>query len=542
MITAIAAIILSSLLLTSTLYTVYESTHIQNMQREADALVYALDTLDDDLQYLQHYSSDIRITWIAPDGTVLYDNTTDASLLDSHADRPEVMDALAQGRGESRRFSDTLAETTQYEARLTQDGCILRLSCTRSTVLGVLWNNLPLLAFILLFAGLLAFCIASIAARRIVAPINQLNLDAPLENTVYDELSLLLNRMDHQHAQIREQVHALERARSETDAIIDGMREGMILMDRKNLILSMNHSAAALFNVTGEDHLQQSLSTVCQDEGVHEMIAQAQDGHNSDLYIRRDEKTYHLFASPVRRKEKVRGVVLLILDVTARYIAEASRREFSANVSHELKTPLTSISGYAEIIRDGIAQPQDVAAFAGKIHTESKRLIALVNDILALSKLDEKQGLGAREWVELMPMLQSLIDTYAPIAQEKGLTLTLQGCSASVEGYPMLLRELFQNLIDNAIKYTPHGGHVQLSVTMDGYHVLCCVQDTGIGIPKEHQPHVFERFYRVDKSHSRATGGTGLGLAIVKHAAEVHHAQIHLESEEHQGTSITIHF
>ncbi|MBQ8618137.1 MAG: GHKL domain-containing protein, partial [Clostridia bacterium] len=253
-------------------------------------------------------------------------------------------------------------------------------------------------------------------------------------------------------------------------------------------------------------------------------------------------RTYRIFASPVMREDKVRGVVLLALDISARYAAEASRREFTANVSHELKTPLTSISGYAEIIESGIAKQEDVPVFAGKIRAEAKRLVALVNDILELSRLDEKQGLGAKELVSLLPMLNALADNFQPIAQEKGVVLSVEGCNATVEGYPVLLRELFHNLIDNAIKYTPSGGRVTVQLSQEGGHVCCTVKDTGIGIPQEHQAHVFERFYRVDKSHSRQTGGTGLGLAIVKHVAEVHQAQVKLESNPHEGTAVSIIF
>ena len=266
------------------------------------------------------------------------------------------------------------------------------------------------------------------------------------------------------------------------------------------------------------------------------------------MVLPRDSRTYRIFASPVLRADKVRGVVLLALDISAHYAAEASRREFTANVSHELKTPLTSISGYAEIIESGIAKQEDVPAFAGKLRTEAKCLVALVNDILQLSRLDEKQGLGVKEHVALLPMLEGLAESFAPIASEKGVALSVEGPDAAVEGYPVLLRELFHNLIDNAVKYTPVGGSVTVQLSRQEGHVCCTVQDTGIGIPQEHQPHVFERFYRVDKSHSRQTdsgapvGGTGLGLAIVKHVAEVHQAQVMLESRPQEGTAVSVVF
>jgi len=539
--TAVLALLLTSALLVGTLYNVYEHRISEELRTEAEYIVRALDMLQDDRSYFTQLTTSNRVTLISPDGEVLYDSDADEARMDSHAQRPEVIAALAGDTGESTRYSDTLSEMTIYYARRTADGNVVRIASTRSSVLGVFLNVAPQIIVMLLTVAALSLLIARYSSRQIVQPINDLNLDEPLENDVYDELAPLLTRMDKQHGQIRQQMHDLARAHADLNAIMENMREGLLLIDRENRILSINGSAAAIF-AAAADVIGCDLLTICRDASVLEAVKAAQKGDSCDVVLPRDSRTYRIFASPVMRDEKVRGVVLLALDISARYAAEASRREFTANVSHELKTPLTSISGYAEIIESGIAKQEDVPAFAGKIRAEAKRLVALVNDILELSRLDEKQGLGPKEPVALLPLLEALSESFQPIAQEKGVALSVEGCEATVEGYPVLLRELFHNLIDNAIKYTPRGGSVALLVAQQEGRICCTVEDTGIGIPEEHQPHVFERFYRVDKSHSRQTGGTGLGLAIVKHATEVHQAQVTLESQLQEGTTVSVMF
>ena len=544
LLTAVLALLLASALLTGTLYNVYEGRISAELRTEADCILRALDMCGDDLAYFDGLESVSRVTLIAADGAVLYDSAADQSRMDSHAERPEVLAALESGTGESTRYSDTLSEVTIYYARRTALGNVLRIASTRSSALGVFLNVAPQVVVMLLTVAALSLLIARFAARQIVQPINDLDLDAPLENNIYDELAPLMTRMDRQHAQIRQQMRDLSRAHADLNAIMQNMREGLILIDRESRIISINGSAMKIFGVKGVISPDADLLTVCRDAAVIEIVKAAQNGDNGDTILTRNDRTYRIFASPVIRSDKVRGVVLLALDVSARYAAEASRREFTANVSHELKTPLTSISGYAEIIEGGIAKAEDVPVFAGKIRAESARLLALVNDILALSRLDEKQGLGAKEQVPLASMLAAVKEAFAPVAAEKGVSLTLRPVEGNptVEGYPVLLRELFHNLIDNAVKYTPEGGSVTIRLGQESGHIACTVEDTGVGIPKEHQDRVFERFYRVDKSHSRQTGGTGLGLAIVKHVAEVHKASIALASELGKGTKITVTF
>ena len=542
LLTSVMALLLTSALLVGTLYNVYESRISAELRTEAEYIVRALDTMDDDLSFLRGLTLNHRITLISPDGVVLYDSAADEARMDSHAERPEVSDALVTGTGESKRYSDTLSDITTYYARRTANGNVLRIASTRSTLVGLFLDVAPQIVVMMLMVAALSLLIARFSARQIVQPINELNLDEPLENDIYDELAPLLTRMDRQHMQIRQQMHDLARAHADLNAIMQNMREGLVLIDKSDRIISINGSAMKVFGVKGIIAPEADLLTICRESSIIEIVKEAQQGRSDDTVFVRGDHTYRIFASPVLREEKVRAVVLLALDVSARYAAEASRREFTANVSHELKTPLTSISGYAEIIASGIAKNEDIPVFAGKIHAEAKRLVALVNDILDLSRLDEKQGLGNKENVPLLPMLKGLEESFRPIAQEKDIEVRVEGSNATVEGYPTLLRELFHNLIDNALKYTPAGGNVTVTLSQEGGHPICTVADTGIGIPKEHQPHVFERFYRVDKSHSRQTGGTGLGLAIVKHVAEVHHADVKLESEPGKGTKMIVTF
>lgn len=540
---AVLAVLLTAGLIVPALYNAYEGSMSRELRQETDSLAKALALVEDDGAFLRSLTTGSRVTLIDQDGTVLFDSMADASQMGSHASRPEVMQAFADGYGESTRTSDTLSETTLYCAMRTGDGQVLRLANTRSSMLGTFVNVLPLLCAMLIGVGVASLLLARRAARKIVAPINALDLDYPLENDTYDELAPLMTRMHRQHQQIQQEMHIIENARAELSAIMANMREGMILLDKEQNVLSMNESAAQIFSAKAEEAQGQNLLKINRDAQLHEMVQRSLAGEGASMTMTRSDRHYDIYANPVLKNGAVRGVVLLILDVTERMAAEESRREFTANVSHELKTPLTSISGFAEIIRDGIAKPEDVQHFAGMICKEAARLMALVNDILELSRLDEQKNLGAKDNVPLYYLLRELVEDMTPAAEKKQLTLNLSGDeSAAVYGYPVLLREMLFNLLDNAVKYTPEGGQVSASVEKENGKIVCTVKDTGIGIPKEHQPHVFERFYRVDKSHSRQTGGTGLGLAIVKHTAQIHGAQVQLDSCEGCGTTVKVSF
>ena len=540
--TAILAVVLTAALLVSAMYGAYEGSIRKELQQEARYIIGAMEISEDPLEYLMSLSTDNRITLVAHDGTVVFDSVAAFDSMENPAARPEIVQALPKGWGESTRASDTMSEVTLYYAQKTADGHVLRIANTRSSIIGTFVGVLPLIIGMLFGVVLLSFFIARRAAKRIVAPINTLDLKSPLDNDAYDELAPLLTRMEKQHSQINQHVRELETARSELAAVMDNMREGMILLDAKDHILSINQSAADIFAVTASAHIGENLLSITRDANLYDKVQQALQGSVGDLIMAHDNRHYQFFVSPVRRDAQIRGAVLLILDVTERFTAEESRREFTANVSHELKTPLTAISGFAEIIRDGIAKPEDVQHFAGMICKEAARLIALVNDILNLSQLDEKHNLGQIESVALHPLLQGLVDDFALPARQKNLSIALCGEEVQVKGYPVLLREMFFNLIDNAVKYTPDGGSITLEVQEYANLVQFVISDTGIGIPKEHHAHVFERFYRMDKSHSRQTGGTGLGLAIVKHIVQIHHAELSLASEPGEGTIITIRF
>lgn len=540
--TAIIAVLLASMLTGISIYRYSEARAIEELRSSAGYILLGLSRSEDETAYFQGFSSQDRVTLVDGNGNVLYDNQADATSLENHLDRPEIQAALRDGTGESRRYSNTLAEMTFYYTARTSAGNVLRIANTRSSALGMYLHMLPLMVVITLAAVLGSLLVARVVAKRIVAPMNALNLDAPLENDVYDELSPLLLRMERQRQEIARQMRQLAERKSELSAIAENMREGLVLLDPRGMVLSMNESAAAIFGVSAKQYIGEDMLCVNRDAAVRDALLAAENGGSADDIWEQNGRYYRLLASPVLQDSETLGIVLLMLDTTEKYAAEISRKEFTANVSHELKTPLTSISGYAEIMRDGVARPEDVQKFSSRICQETSRLIALINDILELSRLDEKKGLGVRERVNLLELSRDVVGRLEPLAREKSISLTLKGENCQISGYPLLLNEMFCNLVDNAIRYTPAGGNVDVRVGVEEGKPAFCVSDTGIGIPAEHQPHVFERFYRVDKSHSKATGGTGLGLSIVKHGAEIHGAEIRLESEPGQGTRIQLVF
>lgn len=532
---ALLAATLAAALIVLSLFGIYEADMTGELRSEANALRYALLRAPDEEAYFDGFTSRNRVTLIGGDGTVLYDSGADAATLDNHASRPEVQSAMENGWGEAERYSDTLAESTYYYALRTDDGNVLRVASTRSSVWGVLLSALPTLGVALAVAVLFSLVVARIEAGRIVAPLNALDLKAPLENKVYDELTPLLTRMD-RHMRARDE------ARQNLSTIMDNMREGMVLLDFQGIILAMNSSAERVLGIPAGDNLGRDMLSACHNPAVGDAAYTALTGRHTSLPMDFGGRHYQLLAHPVLAGGRTGGAVLLVLDVTEHYAAEKSRREFTANVSHELKTPLTSISGYAEIIRDGVAKPEDVSNFAGRIHAEAARLLSLINDILALSRLDEKQGIGERESLSLLAVAREAASRLENLAREKGVELGVSGDPAPIRGHRVLLGEMLFNLVDNAVKYTPAGGRVEVQVKEGRTGARCIVWDTGIGIPAVHQDRIFERFYRVDKSHSRATGGTGLGLSIVKHGAEIHGAEIELTSREDEGTCVTLKF
>lgn len=490
-----------------------------------------------------------RITYIDSDGTVLYDTDEQAARMENHNERPEIRQARETGIGEAERYSDTLKKKTFYYAKQLNDGKILRVAMATESVYVTMWEQFFVLA---LLAGLL-FLVSALAAgnlsRRIVDPINNLDLRHPLKQGAYDELSPLLLRIEHQNQQIAAQIEDLRARQAEFSAITDNMQEGLVLLNDQLQVVSINESAKKVLGVnqwettdSEKGILLTTLQMTAHGRELQEAIHGAWLGESRHCLLEHESRQYSLLASPVQQGAQGGSLVILLLDVTEQMEAERVRREFSANVSHELKTPLTSISGYAEIMKDGLVRQEDVSRFAGRIHKEAQRLIALVQDIIQLSRIEEGPADWQWEMVELKELCEEMAEHLASKAATRQIKVTVTGNEARVTGVRRLLEEMVTNLCDNAIKYNRPGGHVAMDIGKTSSGICLTVEDDGIGIPVEHQSRIFERFYRVDKSHSRETGGTGLGLSIVKHAAAIHQAQIHLDSDGATGTCITVCF
>lgn len=486
-------------------------------------------------------SEDLRITWIDKDGKVLFDNRTDASSMENHLEREEVREAVESGYGTSARYSETLTEKSLYSAKKLSDGSIVRLSVSQYSVITLFLGMLRPVLFIALLAVILALVLAYRLSKNIVTPLNKLDLDAPLSNEVYEELSPLLQRMDAQQKQLKSQAKELERKREEFEAATANMSEGLVVLNEQGEILSVNRTASDILGMT-DACLGKDILSVNGSAEMQEMLRQARTGENAEITVSVGGRDFRFNASPVVTEKKVAGIALLIFDITEEEKAEQMRREFTANVSHELKTPLHTISGYAELLANGMVEEKDTAEFSQKIYAEAQRMIRLVEDIIRLSNLDEGATELAREEADLLKIAEKAVESLAPAAEKENVSVEFSGEKAELSGIPQLLSAIVYNLTDNAIKYNHSGGKVFVSVTNVPDGVLLSVKDTGIGIPKDQQERVFERFYRVDKSHSKEVGGTGLGLSIVKHAAKLHGAKITLESEPGKGTEIAVLF
>ncbi len=488
-----------------------------------------LDTID---------SNRYRLTWIAPDGTVLYDTQADASTMENHAAREEVQQALATGEGESSRYSQTLLEKTIYVARRMDDGSVLRICVSRQTLAVLLLGMLQPVLVILLAAVIFSALLAKRLSHRIVEPLNAIDLDHPLEAKAYDEIAPLLGRINRQHEQIDDQLRELQRKTDEFTHITQSMPEGLVLLDNKNAILSINPSASKLFSAQA-GCVGQNFLTLDRSTDVSQAIDRARETGHSETRVELSGRIYQFDISRIESAGEKIGAVLLCFDITERETAEQARREFTANVSHELKTPLQGIIGSAELIENGMVKPEDMPRFIGHIRTEAQRLVALIADIIRLSQLDEGVEMP-KENVELLSLAGEVAEDLRAAADKASVTITTDGQSSIVFGVRRLLYEMLYNLCDNAIKYNRPGGSVRIHVENREQEAAISVLDTGIGIAPEHQSRIFERFYRVDKSHSKASGGTGLGLSIVKHAAMYHGGKVALESEPGRGTEIRV--
>ena len=496
---------------------------------------------DGGTDYLSQLTADrCRLTWIAADGSVLYDTRTDAESLENHASRAEVSQALATGIGESTRYSSTLMEKTMYYAQRLDDGTVLRISISRATVGMIAVGMIQPLLIVLIVALILSGLLARRLSRRIVDPLNSLDLEHPLDNDAYEELSPLLKRIHHQHVEIQTQLRELREKTDEFTQITGSMREGLVLLDEHGSILSINAAAQALFGADAQCVGRDFLTIERSHEISAAIQAAAADGH-SEVRAERAGRVYQFDISRITSDGKFLGTVILAFDITEQEFAERNRREFTANVSHELKTPLQGIIGSAELIENGMVKPEDLPRFVGHIHAEAARLVTLIDDIIRLSQLDEGDAMPT-EPVDLLAVSQEAAENLHDAAAARDVTVSVTGQPAVLPGVRRLLYEVVYNLCDNAIKYNRDGGRVDVTVAADAGGSSITVADTGIGIAPEHQGRVFERFYRVDKSHSKASGGTGLGLSIVKHAVQYHHGRIELESTPGTGTTIRVVF
>jgi two-component system phosphate regulon sensor histidine kinase PhoR len=482
-----------------------------------------------------------RLTLIAPDGTVIFDNEYDAGKMENHAGRPEIDAALSKKSGEAVRFSSTLEKRTYYRSALLDDGSVLRIAISVDSAAASAFAITPFVLAVAIGTFACAAIIASKITRRIVEPVNALNLEEPEENGVYDELSPLLLRIKAQNDQIHAQIEELRKTRLEFEAVTNNMKEGFLLLDREGRVLSCNQSAFRLLRARPQAAENRSVLVLRRDEPFRMALKKALRGQPSECSLSADSSRVRLLASPVADGGQTLGAALLLLDVTELEDRERLRREFSANVSHELKTPLTVISGYAEILRDGLVKPEDARDFGGKVYSEARRLLSLINDIMQLSRLDEGGENMERENVNLRSIADAAVDRAAPLARSKGVTVTVEGECAIISGVPYMLHEMAFNLLDNAIKYNSEGGSVTVSVARDDDAARLCVADTGAGIPLAERERVFERFYRLDKSRA-AGSGTGLGLSIVKHGARLHDALVEIEDNVPRGTKISLVF
>lgn len=535
----VAVLIASLALVMGVLYSYFG--RVQESQLRDELSLAAVGVEKNGTDYLAELQSDqYRITWLRADGVVMYDTQVDAETMENHAQRQEVRQALATGEGESSRYSSTLLQKTVYYAKLLPDGTVLRLSAVRVTAGVLVLNMLQPILLVLAAALILSGVLAGRLARRITEPLNRLDLEHPLENDTYEELAPLLRRMEHQRRQIDQQIGELRQRSEEFDQITGSMNEGLVLLDEVGAILSINPAARRLLDAD-EDCVGQDFLTVDRDVTMSDALRQAAEQGHSEFRGERNGREYQFDVTRIQTEGRTAGTVLLVFDVTERAFAERNRREFTANVSHELKTPLQGIIGSAELLENGMVKQEDVPRFVGHIRAEAQRLVTLIGDIIRLSQLDEGEAMPT-EPVELLAVAREAAENLRSAAEAKHVTVDVTGQPATISGVRRLLYEIVFNLCDNAIKYNNEGGRVEVEVAREGGSAAVTVRDTGIGIPPEHQSRVFERFYRVDKSHSKASGGTGLGLSIVKHAVQYHHGTIQLKSEVGKGSEIRVTF
>lgn len=536
-ITALVVLVATLTIITSFLYDYFTNIQINQLKDELSIASVATEKIGK--KYLEELQSDnFRFTWVAADGTVLFDTEVETSTMDNHLEREEIVKAFETGRGSSSRYSVTLTEETLYEAVLLKDKTVLRISVNRASGLTLLLGMLYPIIIVIIITIAISAVFSYRMSKKIIEPLNRLDLDNPIENDIYEEIAPLLRRIHKQNIKIERKALELNRKKEEFEFITKNMHEGLVLLDKNKNILTINVAAMNIFG-TNTNCIGNEFLTVDRKHDISIAIEKAvADGH-SKIRINRDEREYQFEISRIETGGETVGVVILVFDITEQAKAEQIRREFTANVSHELKTPLQSITGSAELIENGLVKLEDMPRFIGHIRKEAIRLVTLVDDIIRLSQLDEQNEMQ-KENISLFEIANEVCEVLRDNALKKDITITVMGDNGNVIGVKNLLFEVIYNLCDNSIKYTPNGGRVEVNILEKEKEVTLTVSDNGIGIAPEYHTRIFERFYRIDKSHSKKSGGTGLGLSIVKHSVKYHNGKILLHSEKNNGTVVTV--
>ena len=539
-ITVAMVVLLASLFIASSfLYDYFNKSQVTQLKEELSLVATNVDKVG--TEYFDNFDSSVfRFTLVSADGSVLYDSQAKAEDMENHLDREEIAEALENGNGSSARYSSTLTERTFYEATRLQNGNVLRISISQVTVGALILGMLPAICAIVLISIVVALVLSHKMAKSIVKPLNELDLENPAENETYEELTPILTKINKQHKQITRQMRELKQKSDEFEQITASMNEGLVLLDKKGVVLSINAAAKKLFSAD-ETAVGRDFLTLDRSTDMSRAIEKALDGKRAEFREERNGSEYQFVINRTESDGKTVGIVILCFDVTETAFAERNRKEFTANVSHELKTPLQSIIGSAELLENGLVKPEDTKRFVGNIKNEATRLVSLINDIIRLSQLDEDSE-PATESVDLYDVANEVVEILTVSAAKKQVELHLNGEPCVMNGIRRYLYEIIYNLCDNAIRYNKDGGKVIVDLKNKDSNIILSVSDTGIGIPAEHQSRIFERFYRVDKSHSKETGGTGLGLSIVKHGVAYHGGKIKLESTVNVGTTITVCF
>ncbi|MBQ8538078.1 MAG: PAS domain S-box protein [Ruminococcus sp.] len=532
-------LIISFSVVTVVLYNHFSQINVNQLSSQLDLVSDGVELSGED--YLTAFRNEnYRVTWVDTDGTVLYDTQVDSSSMDNHKDREEISEAFTMGVGESERYSDTLMLKMIYRAERLSDGTVLRVSSTQESAFALMLDVLMPMGIIMILAIILSGFLAKWLANSIVKPLNTIDLEHPADNDIYDELTPMLTKINKQHKQISNHIQEIKKRADELEQIMASMNEGLVLLDKTGSVISMNSAAKNLFRAT-EDVIGQNFLVVDRSIKMNRCVEDALNGNHSEFREQRNGNEYQFGVNAIESGGKIIGVVIISFDITETAFAERNRQEFTANVSHELKTPLQTIIGSAELLENGLVKPEDTNRFVGNIRREATRLVSLINDIIRLSQLDENNELITED-VDLYDVANEVKNDLLTLAVSKNIDLSVTGKNVTLKGVRRYLYEIIYNLCDNSIRYSKDGGKVQIDISVDNNKTVLTVSDNGIGIPLEHQSRIFERFYRVDKSHSKDSGGTGLGLSIVKHAVACHGGTIKLDSTVGKGTTIKIIF